>query len=913
MDAVPITLPAAPATPRRTPLPLLAAVVPIAAGAAMWLVTGMVQTLWFAALGPVMLVASLADAARARRRDRRHHEAQAEIEWSAAEEELRHRHDDERAALRRLHPDAASCLREQPLRDARMPDARTEITVGSGAVPSAVGCSGGDDPRARAFRERCALLDDAPLVVPIGRGVFLRGPRPIIDAAMRALALQMCLRFGPTTLSLVGSALDGAGLDALPHASRPRQSTFRIGVVAVGAERIEADATIWLGGPDDEPPEGVTTVIDVVDPSSATLRTPQTVRPLAVEFLSLAQARTAATACAERREEADAVPARVDLSDLQQNRVAGLSAAIGRGVGGDVVLDLVEDGPHAIVTGMTGAGKSELLVSWVSAIASRVGPDRVSFVLADFKGGTAFEPLRALRHVAAVITDLDEEGSRRGVASLTAELRRREAVLAEAGARDVSEVDMPRLVIVIDEFAALVQEHPDLAAVFTDVAARGRALGMHLVLGTQRAAGVVRDALAANCPLRISLRVAEGADSRAVLGSDAAADLAGGPEGRGLALVRRATDREPVLMRVALTGAADLRRIGMRWADEPAPPGPWLPALPRRIDLADLADGRDGGAERASRVVVLGLADDPQHQSQPREVLRPGRDRGLVVLGAPGSGRTTLLRAIAVQRPDACRVPCDAEYALDLLADWVAGVTPPPLVLCDDLDGLHAELPPEYAQEFALRWERVVRATAGTTWVLTAARSSGALSRVFDALPRRALLRMPSRVEHLAAGGDAAGFDRERADGRARIGDRDVQFAWVDRDALPAPAAPVAQPWAPACETTAVVTPGAAGIIAALRASHPEWHVTTPGDAVTEGVERSIVVADADTWQRNWASWQRVRAEGEVLVRAERPADLRQLVGTRELPPYARPHAGRAWSVIGDRPPRRVVLPELLS
>src|SRR5690606_13533407 len=105
-------------------------------------------------------------------------------------------------------------------------------------------------------------------------------------------------------------------------------------------------------------------------------------------------------------------------------RSAGLAAAIGRDARGDAVLDLVEDGPHAIVTGMTGSGKSELLVSWVTSMASAYSPDQVVFVLADFKGGTAFDPLLELPHVAAVITDLDDDGARRGVQSLTAELRR---------------------------------------------------------------------------------------------------------------------------------------------------------------------------------------------------------------------------------------------------------------------------------------------------------------------------------------------------------------------------------------------------------------------------------------------------------------------------------------------------------
>src|SRR5690606_6077553 len=242
----------------------------------------------------------------------------------------------------------------------------------------------------------------------------------------------------------------------------------------------------------------------------------------------------------------------------------GLRAVIGRTESADVVLDLVEDGPHAIVTGMTGSGKSELLVTWVTAIARSCAPEQVTFVLADFKGGTAFDPLRDLPHVAAVMTDLDEEGARRGVQSLTAELRRRESVLQEMGARSIAESAgrLARLVIVVDEFAALLQEHPDLGAVFTDVAARGRALGMHLILGTQRAAGVIRDALAANCPLRMSLRVSDPADSRLVIGSEAAAELEGGPRSRGIVFVRRPQDAEAAPLRVALTGPEDLRAIG---------------------------------------------------------------------------------------------------------------------------------------------------------------------------------------------------------------------------------------------------------------------------------------------------------------------------------------------------------------
>ncbi|QNA92403.1 FtsK/SpoIIIE domain-containing protein [Microbacterium sp. Se63.02b] len=680
--------------------------------------------------------------------------------------------------------------------------------------------------------------------------------------------------------------------------------------------RTEADAVIWLAPADAEVPEGVTTVIDIIEPCRARLRTLHDATEIAVECLSFAQTGAIVEDLAVSEDAADVLPDAVSLDELEQpDPRSGLSAAIGRSARGQVVLDIVEDGPHAIVTGTTGTGKSELLVSWVTAIAARNGPDRVVFVLADFKGGTTFEPLRGLRQVAAVITDLDEEGARRGVSSLTAELRRRESVLTAAGARDVGEVDMPRLVIVVDEFAALLSEHPDLGAVFTDVAARGRALGMHLILGTQRAAGVVRDALAANCPLRISLRVGDPSDSRLMIGSEAASALPGGADSRGLALVRRPVDTEPVAMRVALTGAADLRTAEQRWATEAPPRSPWLAALPACVPLTDLVVSDAAGAE----TLVLGRSDDPAHQAQPAVTLRCGEERGVLFLGMPGSGRTAALRALAAQRADARWVPRDPEEAWDLTVGWATGSRrAPSLVLSDDMDALISRLPPEYAQQFAQYWEMLLRNGEGTTFAVTAARASGTLGRVLDLIPQRALLRMPTRVDHLAAGGDASSFVHDRVPGRARIGDREVQVAWVpeDPDGSDGPDSrdeeATAAAWTPSYAVTGVVTAGARSVAARLRKAHPSFEVIVAGTEAVEPERPCLVVGDGETWQRNWSSWQRIRADGEIVIRAEQSVDLRQLAGVRELPPYARPHAGRAWAIVGAGSPRRVIIPELM-
>ncbi|MFS0912377.1 FtsK/SpoIIIE domain-containing protein [Microbacterium sp. 179-I 3D2 NHS] len=912
MDSLPIALPAPPAAPRRPPLPFMAAAVPIAAGVVLWWVTGSLYALCFAALGPLMIAASLVDAARSRRRDRRRSDAEAAQGWSAAEAELRRRQEEERATRWLREPDAASCLTRPPLRAGHPPDSSTPVVLGRGTVASAVRCSGGDDARARDFQERCAILDDAPVSVALGRGVCLRGPAPVISAAARALVMQLCLRFSAGQLSIVGSELPRLGLDALPHATRARRGGCRVAVASAETGRTDADALIWLAEPGSDVPDGITTVIDVVEPGRATLRTPQGITDVAIECLSAAQARTIAGEHVGAVDDAAGLPDAVSLHELAQTAgVQGLPAVVGRGTHGDIVIDIVEQGPHAIVTGTTGTGKSELLVTWVTAIAAAHGPDRVAFVLADFKGGTAFEPLRELRQVAAVITDLDEHGARRGVSSLTAELKRREAVLAGAGARDVSEVAMPRLVIVVDEFAALLQEHPDLGAVFTDVAARGRALGMHLILGTQRASGVVRDALAANCPLRLSLRVSDASDSRLVIGTAAAAEIPGGPASRGLGLVRRPEDAEPVAMRIALTGAAELRRVGMRWAAAGPPRSPWLPALPMRLPLEAMI-GDDTATAPDGRSIVLGRGDDPDRQTQPAELLVCGVDRGLAILGAPGSGRTSALRVLAAQRSDAAWVPADPEGAWDLVETWAVGSTPlPSLVLCDDLDARIAAYPPEYAQLFAQRWEQILRVDRGSTVVLTATRSTGAVGRLVDALPRRALLRMATRMEHLAAGGDPSGFVRDRPPGRARLGEREVQFAWVEPRELAASRASRLRDWRPEAGVTAVVCSGTAEVIARFADAHPDCEVIPVGAERLRPSAPCIVVGDAETWQRSWSVWQRVRGEGEVLIRAEQPGELRQLAGVRELPPFALPHEGRAWSVAGGRKARRVIVPAL--
>lgn len=888
--AEPLAVPTSPHKPARPPLPLVAALVPVIAGLTLWAVTGSLLSLAFAALGPLMMFGSLLDGARGRRGAYRAAVQAAEQEWDDAEAALVQAHAALRARARREHP----TLREQTagaiLGDEDL-SVRTRIVVGVGERPSGLRVTGGDDARAEEFRARAARVAGMPVTVELGRGVALRGPAALTAPVARALLASLALRCAPAQLALVGEGVAVLGAGVLPHAQGGR-AAVRV-EVAMGAPTGGADAAICVLDARDDAPPGLSTVIDCADPRRAGVRTTQESQTVALDGLSADQ--LAALAAHWPGWSVADVPDSLAWAELEPGGGAGLTATIGRGAGGPIAVDLLGDGPHAIVTGMTGTGKSELLITWVLALAAAYAPDEVTFVLADFKGGTAFEALRPLPHVAAIVTDLDEEGARRGVQSLRAELRRRERALALAGAREIGETELARLVIVVDEFAALLAEHPDLADVFTDIAARGRALGMHLILGTQRAAGVIRDSLAANCPLRISLRVADPADSRAVVGSAEAAELPGDARGRGLAMIRRPADDHAHRTRLALSSAADIAGVAERWAGHARARSPWLPALPLTLAAGDVAV--------PAGEILLGLGDEPAEQRQLPVTLVPGVDRGMMIVGGPGSGKSTVLALAARHAVPHQRLEPDAEAAWDLVSGEDALA---PLVLGDDLDAVMAQFPPDYAAAFAERLEMLVRraAVAGSCVVLTASRVTGGLARIADLLPRRALLALPSRAEHLAAGGSAEGYRAGRPPGRAVINGVEAQFALAPlRERHREPVTAV---WEPAPGVTAVITPQPEAWAARLAARHPGLRVQGPGEWSDDAQGPVAVVADGDTWQRHWALWQQLR--GEVLVAAEAASELRTLAGVRELPPYARTHAGRAWLLRGGGRPKRVVL-----
>ncbi len=376
----------------------------------------------------------------------------------------------------------------------------------------------------------------------------------------------------------------------------------------------------------------------------------------------------------------DGPPTAESVLDRWGEHDGTLRALLGVGVRGQFAIDLDRDGPHMLIAGTTGSGKSELLQSLVVGLAALYPPSEVTFLLIDYKGGAAFAECVSLPHVVGVVTDLDDQLVRRVLASLDSEIRRREALLASAAARDRAALraaggSMARLVLVVDEFAALTTELSGLVPGLLGIAQRGRSLGLHLVLATQRPAGVVSPEIRANVAIRVALRVTSSADSVDVLDSGDAATIDRRTPGR--AYVRLGNDVHLVQC-AQVTGPAatnhngvalldEWRRLAPRPADgtdetdlsrfvsaissaaagAPAPPRPWLPPLPAVISLDDLpaVDGCE---------IPIGLVDLPREQRQAPLTFDLTAGGAVLISGSSRSGRSSALLAMALAAARRC-------------------------------------------------------------------------------------------------------------------------------------------------------------------------------------------------------------------------------------------------------------------
>jgi S-DNA-T family DNA segregation ATPase FtsK/SpoIIIE len=374
-----------------------------------------------------------------------------------------------------------------------------------------------------------------------------------------------------------------------------------------------------------------------------------------------------------------------------------LAVPIGRGQGGaPVILDLHEraDGPHGLAAGATGSGKSELLQTLIAGLALRFHPHELAFVLVDYKGGGMANAFAGLPHLTGVITNLEGSLARRALASLKAELKRRQRVLAAAGMTHIdgyirlcrAEPDrepLPHLLLIVDEFAELKSEQPEFMRELVSAVRVGRSLGVHLLLATQKPAGIVDEQIWSNTRFRLCLRVERREDSVEVLKSPAAAVLSrpglgwlqvgsgerfeqfqagwgGAPYQPETAASVAITVAEVGLDggRVLLTAPPPVQADGptqlvtlvdfIRQTGLQPVKGPWLPPLPTQLALADLVPNPSEVIDPAQPLApTIGLLDDPEGQVQ-RPLRLDLKEGHLLIIGAPGSGKTQLLLTLAL-------------------------------------------------------------------------------------------------------------------------------------------------------------------------------------------------------------------------------------------------------------------------
>jgi S-DNA-T family DNA segregation ATPase FtsK/SpoIIIE len=755
-------------------------------------------------------------------------------------------------------------------------------------------------------------------------------------------------------------------------------------------------------------PSSCTTIVQVdheagglrlVDPRSAATLAPVVGWGVTIATATHAAARLARLDDPELGADHANLPESVSLVDLmdgeptpesvaQRWRVtrgtADLRVPIGATAEGPLVLDLVVDGPHLLIGGTTGSGKSELLRSLVAGLALSADPDHLALVLIDYKGGAAFDRCAEMPHVAGMVTDLDDRLAERALVCLEAELRHREKRLRAAGAEDLAAFrarrgpaaePLPRLVVVVDEFATLAAELPDFLRSLVGIAQRGRSLGVHMVLATQRPAGVVTDDIRANTSCRIALRVTDRHDSNDVIDSPAAARIPRQRPGQALA---RLGPGEVVAFQSALVTGTTLRRSGgLRVGSDGEMAGPDPSELPCRsdsepgtdpaartdldtvVDAVTVAHRRRGGrvprppwpeplpadvsgSTLSTRVgpgdPAAWLVDDPARQRQFVSGWHPGHGH-LVVVGGPASGTSTTLASVAL---DLCRTrdPDDLHlYAIDLDAGLLAaleclphvgaviaptdgdrrvrllrlldeevaarrssGASAAIVLLIDDLAGLaRAHDPvrdPELHQRFARIW------SDGVAVGVTVAAS---IARAADLAPELAASAGVVLVHATADAGEGLRFGLRTATaglaaGRAVRADDglEVQIARPAGDDFASAAAVVAAGAAPVGRGPALIgslppkvsfedLPGSAvseDRRIDVRFAMGDLSLAPTGFALHDG-EHAVVLGPPRTGRTCTLAAlgaAGLRAGVEVVVVADRPGDLAQLLGVESVP-----------------------------
>ncbi|WP_240719812.1 FHA domain-containing protein [Pseudarthrobacter sp. NamB4] len=563
----PLTV-AGPTAPGNRGVLLLTAVLPLVIGMGLAVVTGMWMFLAFSAGSAVSVLIPLAAGRRA------HHEFRARIKTAAAEDAARRRKSGPSLAvlvLAAVHGPAAA--------PAAPAEGRVWLRLGQASQPANVKVEGWSVPP-----DLPSAVDMPVLLDPAHTHTVIRGPRVVTEGMARALVMQfaayprgrstrvvICGR--PESLPLPARFLPGMTLaatrDACLGALREGLGqSCQHGVVLLTAspvtdtdELLEAAVPLGWHVVQFDVPARPPGAVDVeLAEQQSVLREPGRevafVPDLAPYDVFSRFCRQLA-ACPSLQDRAGpSIPALCRLDDVlplshaataarwtSGSRTGSLSVPLGLGPSGPQMLDLQADGPHLLVAGTTGSGKSELLRGLTLALALSYPPDRVNFLFVDFKGGSGLGPLAGLVHCVGVLTDLSAHELERTLASLRAEIRYREETLAAAGVPDLAayrsspasrDAALPQLVMVIDEFRMLVDDAPEVLRELMRIASIGRSLGLHLVMATQRPQGALTADIRANVTTSIALRVQSDIESQDIIHTPAAAAISLSLPGRAL-------------------------------------------------------------------------------------------------------------------------------------------------------------------------------------------------------------------------------------------------------------------------------------------------------------------------------------------------------------------------------------------
>ena len=363
-----------------------------------------------------------------------------------------------------------------------------------------------------------------------------------------------------------------------------------------------------------------------------------------------------------------------------------------------------KDGPHGLVAGTSGSGKSEMAQSFIASMALQFSPEDVNFILVDFKGTSLLQPFKELPHLAGSISNLDPDIGR-CLLALESEMERRQRVFDETGVNDIRAYltkrrknpgmeQMPFLILVIDEFAEFKAQFPDFTGPLNHVFRGGRSLGVYTMIMTQKPSGVVTEQMSANANFRWCLKVQSESDSRDMLGIPDAAFLtvpgrsyvksgdgtleliqpffSGAPyepdekkkEAPAVSLVSLSGERKALVPPTASqTGSskeqinAVVRAISDYCRRRGVAPAAklWTKPLPERLELSEvLTAGRlwenvsDWSSHMEGAKAVFGLVDDPMHQKQLPLCHDFWKQGNLLVYGMALSGKTTFLKSLLV-------------------------------------------------------------------------------------------------------------------------------------------------------------------------------------------------------------------------------------------------------------------------